>query len=247
MGMFKTWTMATAALAVIIISSVIGVAVFYSEPSKSSMTTTFSPQNSVSSDKSSTSSSNSSEVAWTLSDCGVHTITSTTTSTEYFANTTLTSTVYELTPIVIANNSAAYTTSNETYFTFTSYNATTTATTTTTQTSTYTTTQTYGCAVIHFQLYISYSGAWHGNYSYGCFCQGGTLTQINLNGSGSRNVDASFQGNFSDGLCFGGWIHKDDNSDNTLAVNWTSDAIGSYANSISIPKGIVQWSGCSID
>jgi hypothetical protein len=255
--MARTSTFAAVVITVVVLSSAIGVAVFYSQPAVSGTITT-STLSSASTLQSFTSTSltdstantsvSTSQVAWTLSDCGIHTITSETTSTEYFANTTLTSTVYELTPNVVANNSTTYTSGNSTIFTFTSYNATTTATSTTTQTTTYTTTQTYGCVVVHLDLAISYSKNWHGNYSYGCMCSyGGPMTSVNLSGHGPKNLTASFQGNFSDGLCFEGTLQKDDNSNSNLSVSWTSDSVGAFANSTSIPFGTVSWSGCSID
>ncbi len=240
-------TLAAVAIAIVVVSSAIGVVVFYSQPAKSETIPSTLDSSSFSSSTNSSHSSASTDMIWTLSDCGVHTITSTTTSTEYFADTTLTSTVYELTPNVVANNSTTYTSGNSTIFTFTSYNATTTATSTTTLTTTYTTTQSYGCVVVHFFLSISYTGAWHGNYSYGCMCSNGVLSSVNLSGHGSKNISSSFQGNFSDGLCFSGWIQKADISNDNLSVSWTSDSVGSYSNSTSKPLGTLSWYGCSID
>ena len=128
-------------LVVIAVASVFGFV--YSLTSQQQTSTTFlSERSSLSIESISTSNSPiSSENAWTLSNCGVHTITATTTSTEYFANTTFTTTMYWLTPNVLENNSTTYTSGNSTIASFTSYNATTTATSSSSFTTTYTTTR----------------------------------------------------------------------------------------------------------
>jgi len=223
--------------------------VFYYSPSQSNSSSSFTTASDISSSNSSLAYSTDSEIVWTLSDCGVHTITSTTTDTEYFANTTLTSTIYGLTPNQVETNGTIYTEGESTYATYTSYGATTTSTSTSTLTTTHTTTQTFGCAVVHLNISVFYPRAWNGSYSYGSSwtgVSGNASTLISFQGTGSRNISASFQGNLNDGICYMIQVQKDDGSNNVLNVSFNADSFGSYANSTSASFGSVKWGGCVI-
>jgi len=206
--------------------------------------TSSSSSSSSSASSTSSNSANPSEIVWTISDCGIHTITSTTTSTEYLADTTFTTTVYWLTPNVIANNSTTYTNGTSTIATFTSYYATTTATHSSTMTTTYTTTQSSGCTLVHLNINVRYSGAWNGTYSYGSDSR--RMTPFPFQGNGPKNVSVTFQGNLYDGICYSVKVQKDDSSTIVLTVSSSSDLYGEYSNSTSAAFGAVGWNGCAI-
>jgi hypothetical protein len=103
---------------------------------------------------------------------------------------------------------------------------------------------------VRLNIRVSYSGTWNGSYTYGNNCPGSQ--KVLWNGTGSKNVNITFQGNFNAGFGYSVQIQKDDNTSSLLILTVIANMPDMLSNSFSQTHsnstafGKLEWSSCVI-